>query len=129
MKFYIASRVGRKEEVLKYYKKIKAKKHSVAYDWTGYGSIKPYSENEETTVIEIAGAATEGVRDCDVFVLLTDAAGTGMYTELGIAINNYLNFGKPEIFIIGDHLNRSPFYFHVVNGCKTFDEVLEKINP
>jgi hypothetical protein len=129
MKFYIASRVNRKEDVKEYYKKLKSKNHTVSFDWTNYGSLKPYSKNKKI-MDKLADAATEGIRKCDVFVLLTDESGTGMYTELGIAINNYLNFGKPEIYIIGDYLDRSPFYFHyVVNSCKTFDEVLEKINP
>ena len=55
--------------------------------------IRPYEENMQTA----AGYATEdvrGVRGCDIFILITDTDGHGMYVELGIAIQSFLERGE-----------------------------------
>lgn len=110
MKFYIAARFGLKEEVRAIYRRQQASGHQVTMDWTEHLPLKPYAQNPD-----IAKAYSiedlQGVRDCDVFLLLSDEAGTGMYAELGAAIATKLERGRPEIFVVGPHNARSLFYF------------------
>ncbi len=40
-------------------------------------------------------------------MLFTDQAGTGMHTELGVALAE-----NKKVFVIGKHLNTNIFFFH-----------------
>ncbi len=127
MKVYIAARFNKKQEVRHLYSKFKKLGHEIAADWTLHKLIKPY-ENNVKIAREYSVEDINAVRNCDVFILLSDEAGTGMYVELGAAISSNLEHGKPKIYVVGDHISRSMFYFHPsVNRRKTIDEVLEEI--
>lgn len=127
MKIYIAARFDRRHEVLELYKLILEHGHEITADWTLHKPIKPYEQNEELAA-KYANEDIEGVKNCDVFIILSDEGGsTGMYVELGAAILSNLKCGKPKIYVIGDKL-RSMFYFHpVVNRRKNINEVFEEI--
>ena len=127
MKFYIAARFGMKEEVKEIYKKLQEKGHEIVGDWTLHLPIKPYDQNQEMSK-NYSEEDIQGVLDCDVFLLITDGAGTGMYVELGAAIASFLQNKKPSIYAIGEHNSRSMFYFHpVVKRRDTVEEVLDEI--
>ena len=111
MKFYIASRFDKKPEVLELHKYLREKGHEILADWTGHKFVKPYDKNEELAG-EYAANDINGAKDCDVFVVLSDDGGTGMYVELGAAIASNLLRGKPKIYVIGEHPSRSMFYYH-----------------
>lgn len=106
MKFYIASRFGNKEEVRKIIEFLRERGHDVSMDWTVHESIKPFEKNMERAK-RYAIEDIDGVRDCDVFILISDEAGTGMYIELGVAIAL-----DKRIFVVGEHTERTIFYFH-----------------
>lgn len=111
MKIYLAAKFDKKQEVRDLYERFKKMGHEITTDWTLHKSIRPYESNPETSrdySIEDIDAA----RNCDVFILMTDEAGTGMYVELGAAISSNLEHGKPKIYVIGEHTSRSMFYFH-----------------
>ena len=76
MKFYIAARFGLKEKVREIYKKLKDKGHDVTLDWTLHKSIKPYDKNQELAE-KYSIQVISGVRESDIFILLTNEAGTG----------------------------------------------------
>lgn len=122
MKIYVAARFDRKQEVRGLYERFESLGYEIAADWTQDKSIKPYENNLEAAreypIIDVDAA-----RNCDVFILITDEAGTGMYLELGVAISSNLEHGKPRIYVIGEHISRSMFYFHPsVNRRETIDD-------
>lgn len=128
MKFYIASRFGLKEQVGGIYDKLREKGHEVTTDWTRHAPIKPYADNQDASKRNSMEDIDEGVLESDVFVLISNEAGTGMYVELGAAIAEHIRNGRPKIYVIGEHTGRSMFYFHPsVIRKGSFEEVLEDL--
>ena len=61
-------------------------------------------------------------------ILLTSDAGTGIYVEIGAAIQHRIEFGKPVIYVVGNNIKRSMFYFHpTVNRLKNIEDLIAKI--
>jgi len=124
VKFYIAARTGRKEEVAALKSVIEKRGHSLAVDWMRHGNIKPYLENRGKAELHAIEDA-QGARNCDVFILLSDEGGKGMYVELGIAIASHLETGKPKIYAVGEFNDSVIFFFHpAVMRKRTMQEVL-----
>lgn len=122
MKFYIASRFDKKKEIKNVMQFLQNRGHTVTTDWTKHKPIKPYSEHQEIAK-DYAIEDMEGVKNCDIFILLSDEAGTGIYIELGVA----LALGK-KIFVVGPHDDRSMFFFHPqVARRTTIDEVFKEL--
>jgi len=111
MKWYIAARFELKEEVRAMYKVLEARGHTITDDWTKHQSIKPYDKNAEMAR-QYTNDDLTGVMNADVVLILSDEAGIGMYTELGVAMASQLLKGSPLIFITGEHTARNMFYFH-----------------
>ncbi|MCD4666931.1 nucleoside 2-deoxyribosyltransferase [archaeon] len=128
MKIYVAGKFEKKDLILDIYEKIKKLGHEVSYDWTTHKPIKPYNENKEIAQ-KYTQEDIDGVRDCDVFIFIIDEAlGTGMHVELGAAITLSLEKGKPQIYVVGEDISKSMFYFHQkVNQRKDINEVLEEL--
>lgn len=127
MKFYIAARFGLKDEVRSMYKVLQEKGHGVIADWTEHKPIKPYGENPSLSR-DYSIEDIDAVTNCDVFVIVSDEAGTGMYVELGAAIASNLKNGRPKIYVIGGNTDRVMFYFHPsVIKKATFEEVLKDL--
>lgn len=127
MKIYIATRFQKKKIVRKWLRRFKELGYEPVADWTNHKSIKPYKENFELSE-QYSIEAIRGVKDSDVFILISDEAGTGMYIELGRAISSYLERGKPKIYVVGKYNSRSMFFFHPsVNRRRTIQEVFEEI--
>ena len=125
-KVYIAARFHEKEEVFRISKLLSNLGYEVISSWLSHKSVKPYHENQELSKIysiEDINLATQS----DYFLVLTSDAGTGMYVELGAAILSNIKIGKPIIYVVGDHINRSMFYFHSsVNRINSIKDLLEK---
>lgn len=127
MRFYIAARFGRRDEVRKIHKTLLDKGHEFLSTWVEQDQIKPY-DKYPNKARKRAIKSIDAAKDCDIFVLLSDEAGTGMYVELGTAIMSNLLKGKPKIYIVGNYLNRSMFFFHpIVKRKKSIEDVLEDI--
>lgn len=128
MNVYVAAVFEKRQEVRDVYARLRERGHTIAEDWTQHQPVKPYDQNAERSCA-YAMADITAARSCDVFILLSDAAGTGMYIELGAAISSHLERGMPRVYVIGDHAARSLFYFHPsVARRQTLDEVLDEIN-
>ena len=128
MKFYVASRFGNKDEVRKLYGILKQQGHNISLDWTIHESVKPYGQNEEKAA-RYSIEDVEGVRRSQVFVLLSDESGTGMYVEMGVALHSFLEKGSPLVYVVGDYTDRCSFFFHpAVRRVKTIEEVLEEVS-
>ncbi len=126
-KVYIASRFDRKQEAIELFKRFKKLGYEISVDWTVHEPIMPY-ENNITRARQYSVEDMKGIIDCDLFILLTDKEGMGIYTELGAAIFSNLEHGKPKIYVIGDYTSNCMFYFHPsVNRRRTIDEVIKEI--
>jgi len=128
MKFYVAARFDLREEVKRIHKLLKEHGHEITYDWTNEEKIKPYDKNQELAS-RYSIKSVRGVRDSDVFILISDAAGTDMYGEIVAAIISNSIDKKPQIYVIGNYLDKSKFFFHPsVNRRRTIEEVLDEVN-
>ncbi len=132
LKFYVAARFNRKNDIKKIRERLEALGHQLSFDWTDSESVVPYKDNE-------AGACQEavkdinGVRSCDVFVLLTgndeSDVGKGLFVELGVSIASYLLIKKPKIYVIEPMNTKSVFFFHpAVIRLHCFEEVLHDVH-
>ena len=127
MKVYIAARFGKKQEVLAMQKLLLEKGYEIIGDWTPHKTIRPYKENQELAK-QYSIDDINAVRDCDVFIILSDEAGTGMYAELGAAILSNIKFGKPVIYVIGKYSLNLMFYFHPsVNRREDINQVIKEL--
>ena len=102
--------------------------HEITRDWTTQDPIARYGEDLERAK-QYAEEDVRGVAECEVFILLSDAGGSiGMHIETGLALERNAQTGKPEIYVIGKHLNRSIFYFlPQVIRRSTLEEVLKEL--
>jgi hypothetical protein len=127
MKFYIASRVKHRMLVEKIHKQILGKGHEFVSTWVKEGEILPYEKHIKASQ-KRAEQCMRDVSGCDVFVLISDDSGCGMYTELGIALSSNIQSGRPKIYIIGDYINRSVFFFHAaMKRVGNIEEVFKDI--
>ncbi len=106
MKFYISSRTKKANQTKEIIQKLKSLGHSITFNWTKQANLKPYNKNLEQSAI-FSKRVISAIKNCNSFILLTDQAGAGMHTELGVAIAE-----KKKIFIIGKHSNTNVFFFH-----------------
>lgn len=123
MEFYVASRFALKKQVKEIYKKLKEKGHKIIYDWTKDSLTRPYKKNSKEAM-KIAEKSIYASQSCEVFVLISDKGGTDMYGELGSAITSK----KPKIYVIGEHLDKSKFFFHPnVKRMKNIEDVIKDL--
>ena len=111
MKWYFASRIRHREFIDKIVNFLKSQNHSVTYEWSKLDSLKPYHENSNKSSL-VAEEISNSLKDVDIFVLISDEAGTDMFIELGIVIGRWLNGNKTKIYVIGKHNDRSLMHFH-----------------
>jgi len=127
MKFYIASRVKNRELVRNIHDTLSELGHETLSDWIDERNIIPYENHPEESKVR----SIQCVNYCtnaDVFVLISDEGGAGMYTELGVVLASSKLNDKPKIYVIGNYLNRSIFFFHpAIKRFKNFEEVLEDL--
>ena len=130
MKFYIAAYIEEKSRVQALYAQLSNLGHTITVDWTD--ELAPLGEDRDRhakQVEEIAVRDMEGVREAEVFILLSEPTeGRSKYAELGAAIMSYLERGKPSIYVLGEEANQSVFFYHPsVKRVKTLEEVVQHI--
>ena len=109
------------------HEELTARGHTTTSAWVNEGNIIPYERNSKTAR-SLAAQCIKESANCDVFVLITDEQGAGMYTELGAALHSNIQNNKPRIYVIGDYLDRSMFFFHPsIKRLKSIDEVLKDL--
>jgi len=111
MKWYFASRMRHKESIDKIVNFLKSQNHEIVYEWSKLGSLKPYNENSDKAS-SVANEISLSLKDVDIFVLITDEAGTDMFIELGIVIGRWLDNNKTKIYAVGKFNDRSLMHFH-----------------
>ena len=111
MKWYFASRMRHKEAIDNIVNFLKSQNHKVVYEWSKLDSMKPYPENSNQSSL-VAKEISVALKDVDIFVLITDEAGTDMFIELGIVIGRWLDNNKTKIYSVGKFNDRSLMHFH-----------------
>lgn len=126
MKWYFASRMKHKEMINEIINHLKKHGHEVVYEWSIFGSLKPYKDNAEVCS-RVASEISKALKDVDVFVLLSDEAGTDMFVELGIVISN--NNGA-RVYAVGEFNDRSLMHFHpLIKRVEKISDVFRKECP
>lgn len=107
--------------------KLEKQGHEMTFDWTNGTDIKPYNQNVAETQ-KLSDLALNGAIDADVFILIPEPGGTGMYVEYGAALAQFKMTQKPKIFLLGPHKEEVIFNFHPYAVWKeTLEEILNEI--
>jgi nucleoside 2-deoxyribosyltransferase len=124
MKFYIASRTEQIPNVQKMFKLLLDKGQEVVFDWTQIEQVnRPYS-NHFIRTRKMANEEINAIKNADIFIIIGDKAGTGMYVEMGAALAS-----NTKVYAIGEYNDITVFHFHEnVIQKNTFDEVLVDLN-
>jgi hypothetical protein len=110
---YVAAKFNRKDEVKKLHKEAKKRGWTISEDWTRHEKVDIMEVG--TIIAEMrAQDDLEGVTIADVFIMLADEPGPGMYVELGVAIAMSVTYGTPLIIlVVPEELKcRSIFFYH-----------------
>ena len=111
MKWYFASRMRHKKSIEKITSLLKSQNHEIVYEWSKSDSLKPYKENLIKSSL-LAKEISDSLKNTDIFVLISDEAGTDMFIELGIVIGRYLEDNKLKVYAVGKFNDRSLMHFH-----------------
>ncbi len=127
MKFYIAARFRKRNSVEKLGKRLEKLGHQMVSDWIKDPSIQPYEKHQKLAT-KYSLRDIDSIKNSDVFVLISDKSGTGMYTEFGEAIFSNRFFGKPTIYVIGKYSSGSiQFFLPFVKRLDTVKDLLKII--
>lgn len=121
-RIYISGRSTVRDGVESAIKTLRDSGFEITFDWTKFPRIIYKDEPErakEYSLIELAA-----IDSADVFILISDEAGTGMYVEMGYAIAK----GK-SIYVVGEWNTKPMFMYHPhVIKLKTIEAVISKIS-
>ena len=130
MKFYIAAYIRQKKRVRAIFSVLRKAGHEITVDWTnGRVTSIPDRDKDPKRIREIAVRDMNGVRNCDVFIILsTPVNGRAKYVELGAAISSFLDKGRPRVYVLGEKINQSVFYYHpAVKRVRSLAEIINDI--
>jgi hypothetical protein len=130
MKFYIAGNLRDRQEVRAVMDTVREAGYEVIVDWTKDRDLENNYLKNIAEVTERVQRDTQGILNCDVFVLVTTepSVNKGMYVELGIAIAGWQKSRIPKVYIIGDFCNNGSFYFvRGIRRVQSIDEVMEEL--
>jgi len=130
MKFYVAAFVEEKQRVQAIHARLRASGHSVTADWTVPLDIDGEERDRHPQrVAAVAERDMNGVRECDVFVLLAEPPdGRAKYAELGAAIMSRVTSGRPKVYVLGEQTHQSVFFYHpAVERVRSLGEILQGI--
>lgn len=129
LRFYVASSIRNKAKVQEVFDFLSQRGHSVTTDWTLTDDI-PEEDREASRdyIRTLAKRDFEGIRECDVFLMLSEPAeGRSMYVELGVALAAHEAIGRPAVLVLGSRNNQSIFYYHyAVVRVQDMDDLLLK---
>ena len=128
MKCFIAARFTEKERVRQAQAQLVALGHSITEDWTQNQSSSPFTADLAYTTKSAQGDMA-GVVDCELFILLTGPEQSmGASAELGAAIALNLKFGVPQIYVVGEYIDKYFYAYHpVVKQVQSLEEVLQEL--
>jgi hypothetical protein len=86
MKVYVATKFEQATYAKKTMEALESAGHTITHDWTGENSDGMEDDVLKQYLVRCANSDLNGVKDCDVLLLLNHQHGKGMFTELGMAI-------------------------------------------
>jgi len=98
----------------------------LAFDWTQFEKIDVARKISTSS----ARSDTEIMAICqsDVFILINCKGGCGMYVELGAAIAASVMKQLPLIYVTGEQLDRSIFFYHPsVKVMENIEDIFDDI--
>jgi len=134
MKWYIAARRRCQAPVSQLFEILVKEGHEVIFNWTKMGKVGLAHENvaKNRNLADLMGYA---ITNSDVFMMMSDAEGTDMYLELGMAILNKQREQKPRVYSIGTYgygslMQHHPSIEHTASVMEVFmkecPEIAEK---
>ena len=127
MKIYVAGKFEEIELIRSIYRQLEGLGHEISYDWTTHEKVKPYEENVERAK-GYAENEIKAILDSDAFIYLTHERGTTLHMEFGAALAKAERGENIMIFAVGEHNNRSPWYFNQhVTRVAQIQEVMAQI--
>jgi hypothetical protein len=128
MKFYIAGKLEEVDAVQSLFERVWRLGHEISYDWTTHVKSRPYEKHIDRACT-YAEDELQAILDSDVFVYLTHERGTTLHMEYGTALAKKKLGGAIEIYVVGKHNTRSPWYFNpLVKRVETVDEVFTDLD-
>ncbi len=128
MKWYFASRMCHRETIQSLRALLEKYGHEFSFDWSSQPSLKPYKDHPNECR-QAAETINKAIKDTDVFVLISDEAGTDMFIELGLAIKESEN-RKMTIYNVGPFNQRSLMQFHIViKQVKNLEDIFNQHLP
>ena len=126
MKWYFASRTRHQKNLRLIADYLKKQGEEVISDWIFANLPMPFEEHAKE-VGEFAAQVIKKAIESDVFILVSDPAGTDMFVELGACLAHHSVSGTPSIYIIGKHSKRSAMQLHPsIIHCDHIKDVLER---
>jgi len=123
MKVYVATKFEEATLAKRTMEALEVDGHSITHDWTGENSSGKEGEELRKYLLKCALADLNGVKDCDVLILLNHPHGKGMFTELGMA----LAFGKKVIVYAPERANNIFFSLPHCTLVQTIGEAIELV--
>lgn len=121
MKIFLATSFHNQATFTQQRKHLVAQGHEV-YDWTLLKPIRPYPQHAKLTE-QYATTLLAEVIEADLFILLANDQCKSSYVELGVAMQANDQYGKPDIYVIGNY--ESMYFLHpAVKLADTIDEAL-----
>lgn len=111
MRWYVASRVRHQQALRQVATFLDGVGETWCADWIYEENLQPYSQHRDQVRI-VAEQVTTAVSGCDVFVLISDPAGTDMFVELGIMLGAHQQDPRKRIYIVGPYAERSLMQLH-----------------
>ena len=111
----------------------------ITHDWTWTAAITNEQEAGAFRKREYEGMNPKyhteadddlnAVLEADIFIILTDENGTGIYVEMGAAFAGQKIQNKPQLmYAIGPHFSRMLFYQHqAVQRVSSVEEILSDL--
>ena len=126
MKWYFASRTRHQEQLRNIADQLEQQGETITSRWLYIQKFESYDENRET-IKQFAQDVVTQIQDADIFVLLSDAGGTDMFLELGVALGKHASGHPISIYIVGKHSKRSLMQLHpATRHVGSLGEVFEK---
>lgn len=131
MNWYFASRTRHQKSIDKIIDFLKTQNQNIVFEWSKLGALSPFKENAKRSSA-VAQEICQALKNVDVFVLISDEAGTDMFIELGIAIGKWLDDKQTKIYAVGKFNDRSLMHFHpavvqVANLTEVFQTEIPEI--
>lgn len=104
MRFYVASKFERKEEVKAIMRSLRLAGHTIVGDWTSHSTDGEDPGDVVALLRAFAREDRDSVVAADAVVLLHDERCKGGFTELGVALGARERIGildRPHVYVVG----------------------------